>query len=101
MNTNHVDFVEKTSNSERPQLFEMKPEFLVKGKYQEGEQLCMTGWMLELFLNDEKPYVQAYKEFRTKMMDVMYRDFSEDHASTAEDRSKVWNTTARELGYKI
>ena len=71
---------------------------LVKGKYREGDKMCMTGWMLETFLGDVH-YVKAYKEFRTKMMDILYETYSEDHASNPHDRANVWNDTALALGY--
>lgn len=101
MKTNHIEKVNLKNNFEKPKLFKMTPDHLVKAKFSEGERMCMTGWMLHLFLDSDKPYVDAYKEFRCKMMDHMYRHFSEDHANTAEQRANLWNMTAESLNYNI
>lgn len=98
MLTNHVD--EVTSVPRRPDaLPKMTPDKLCKAKYREGDRLCYTGWLLELFLQDDNPYVEAYKEFRLKTMDLLYSKYSEDHASSAEQRAAVFNEVAESLGY--
>lgn len=102
MKTDHVSEANLPDTFPRPASVPfMRPGNLVKGKFQEGERKCMTGWMLDTFLPvDGTPYVCAYREFRCKMMDVMYLNYSEDHASTPEQRSELWNTVAEELGYQ-
>jgi|GEM_PF-4948369 len=102
MKSTHKTDVPLSNHFVRPsELPKMQPEKLVKGKFREGERRCMTGWMLDIFLDSETPYVDAYKEFRCEMMDQMYNHFSEDHANTPEQRSKLWNMTADSLGYKL
>lgn len=102
MKTQHGIDVPTKQNFEKPKnLPLMKPEKLVKGKFQEDDKMCMTGWMLNEFLDSEEPFVDAYKEFRCTMMDFMYSHFSEDHANNAEQRSKLWNMTAEKLGYNL
>jgi len=99
MLTNHVDSVGEVKH--RPKTLPvMTPDMLCKAKYRDGEQLCYTGWLLELFLKEGKEYPAAYKQFRLKTMDVLYGRHSEDHANTAEERSAVFNEVAQALGYR-
>lgn len=103
MKTNHVEYTGPVG--ERPPYLPIiKPEHLCKAKYQEGNNFCYTGWLLELFLGghkgDKKEYVGAYKEFRLKTMDILYNDYSEDHANGPYARAAVFNKCAYELGYR-
>lgn len=98
MKTNHIESVKHIPR--RPKSLPIiQPENLCKGQYRDGEKLCYTGWLLELFLQDDDPYVEAYKEFRCATMDVLYLEFDKDRAETAEQRSRVFNRVANMLGY--
>lgn len=101
MKTEHVKDSRLPEIFERPETLPfITPNHLCKGKYGDGEgRHCYTGWLLELFLGDT-PYVEAYKEFRLKTMDLMYEVYSEDHAQTPQQRADLFNRCAKELGYK-
>ena len=98
MLTNHVDSA--PTPTRRPEnLPRITPEDLCKAKYRDGDQLCYTGWLLHIFLQDDDPFPQAYKQFRLKTMDVLYARHSDDHASDAVQRAGVFNEVAESLGY--
>jgi hypothetical protein len=100
-NASHVDFTRKTAAMERPVLYRLYPEDFCKGKYSHRDQRCYTARLLDIFLNEAKPYVAAYKEFRLATMDYLYEFHKDDHAATAEQRAKCFNTVAEKLGYEL
>ncbi len=101
MKTNHIAYTRTTTDEERPEISRLSEDDFCKAKYSHGDQRCYTARMLDVFLNEEKPYVAAYKEFRLATMDYMYQHHKDDHAGNAKDRSECWNTVAESLGYKL
>ena len=61
METTHAEEVPTKKHFARPKLPIMDPSMLVKGKFRDGDKRCMTGWMLDIFLDSDHPFVDAYK----------------------------------------
>lgn len=99
--TDHKRFTRPTTPDERPTLPRLTADDFCKAKYSHGDKRCYTARMLDLFLNEEQPYVAAYKEFRLATMDYLYEHHKDDHASTAEERAACWNAVAESLGYEL
>lgn len=100
MQTNHVEFTRTTTKQDRPEYLPFIAEsHFCKARYSQNDQRCYTARLLDIFLDERCPYIAAYKEFRLKTMDVLYRHFKDDHASNAEQRAKCFNIVAQELGY--
>lgn len=101
MKTNHIDYTRTTKPEERPILQELTADDFCKAKYSHLDKRCYTARLLDLFLQEDKPYVAAYKEFRLATMDYLYEHYNKDHATTAEQRAAVFNAVARKLGYVL
>jgi hypothetical protein len=101
METTHLSYTRPTAFHERPKLTRLTSADFCKAKYSHKDQRCYTARLLDLFLNEEKPYVAAYKEFRLATMDYLYANHNDDHASTGEERALCFNTVAETLGYNL
>lgn len=101
MKTNHIDYTRTTDPEERPVLQELTADDFCKARYSHKDKRCYTARLLDIFLQEDKPYVAAYKEFRLATMDYLYEHYNEDHATTAEQRAGVFNAVARKLGYDL
>jgi hypothetical protein len=102
MITDHLSHTRPTTPFERPaNLPRLTSNDFCKAKYSHNDQRCYTARMLDIFLNEEKPYVAAYKEFRLATMDCLYEKHKDDHANGAESRANVWNSVAEKLGYDL
>ena len=102
MKTNHLSHTRPTSPEERPQFLpRLSEEDFCKAQYSHKDKRCYTARMMDVFLNEENPYVAAYKEFRLASMDYMYENHCEDHASSGAQRAAGWNSVAESLGYKL
>ena len=101
MKTSHLAYTRTTSLDERPVIRELTAGDFCKARYSHNDKRCYTARLLDIFLQEDKPYVAAYKEFRLATMDYLYQHHKDDHASTAEERAKVFNSVARELGYDL
>lgn len=100
METNHIEFT-KRDGIDRPSILpELTADDFCKAKYSHNDKRCYTARLLDIFLDDEDPYVGAYKEFRLATMDYLYKYHSDDHANNAEQRAKCFNEVAKSLGYK-
>ena len=97
----HATYTQSTiRTTNRPDFLPLLTEHdFVKAKYSHKDKRCYTARLLDIFLQDDEPYVQAYKEFRLMTMDVLYEWHSEDHATTGAERAAVFNEVARRLGY--
>lgn len=101
-NTEHKAHTRATTPDERPKTLPFLTEDdFCKGRYSHGDKRCFTARMLDIFLQDEKPYVAAYREFRLATMDYMYEHHKDDHASSGKERAEGWNAVARSLGYEL
>lgn len=101
MKTNHEKYSGdvKAKPAELPYL---EPSDLVKGEYTDGNgKFCYTGWLLHIFIpsDDREQYVEAYKQFRLKTMDLMYAVVDKDNMDSAQARADAFNNIAVELGY--
>ena len=101
MKTNHIDYTAPTFENRPFVLPRLTADDFCKARYSHQDKRCYTARILDVFLDDKKPYVSAYKEFRLKTMDYLYEHHGDDHASTAEERANVWNEVALSLGYTL
>lgn len=100
LRTTHLASTPATTDDQRPVVPWLSPSDFVKAKYSHGDKRCYTARMLDVFLPINGPhYVLAYREFRLATMDYLYANHADDHAATAEDRCKCWNTVATTLNY--
>ena len=97
----HLDHTRKTTAEERPTLYRLTEYDFCKARYSHKDRRCFTARLLDLFLQEDEPYVAAYKEFRLAVMDYLYEHHSDDHASTGKQRAKCFNEVALKLGYEL
>ena len=100
--TNHLKSTRRTSKGERPEFLpHLTADDFCKAKYSQKDKRCYTARLLDIFLDEEHPYVAAYKEFRLATMDYLYEFYKDDHAQTGEQRAEVFNAVAERLGYEL
>lgn len=87
---------------ERPKyLPRLSADDFCKARYSHQDKRCYTARLLDVFLEPECPYVEAYREFRLASMDYLYENHKDDHAGNGEQRSAGWNSVAERLGYEL
>ena len=90
-------------NSRPEELPLITKDDLVKGEYTDGNgKFCYTGWLLHIFIPSDgrTQYVEAYKQFRLKTMDLMYAVADKDNMDSPEARANAFNSIAKDLSYK-